>query len=322
MSMAPPKIAVCLLAYNHANIIADSIRSVLAQDFADYELILSDDCSTDDTWNVIQQLAATDARIRAVRTPRNLGMAGNSNFAVAQSKAPFIALLHHDDLYRSDLLSRWLEVLERHPEAAFAANGYAIHGQSLLRIEPYAECNDGRQLLEQYLLPIWGCAFRGTAMIRRSCWESVGGMRERFGMLADVDLWMRLAARWSVGYVAEPLITVRQERPDDYPDAYTKWSWPRMRLLYEIHGTIRDELYGRSGVRNRVRWERYRLRVSRDIAYWLAYAVAKQRWDMLATSDEIANEYELPPVRWLRESLRVGANALGASDVSGHGTRD
>ncbi len=120
------KISVCLLTYNHVDVIESSLRTILDQTITGYEVIVSDDCSTDGTWEQILALAATDARIKPVRTPHNMGMPGNANFAVAQSDRPYIALLHHDDLYRKDLLEKWAGVLDRHADAAFVFNPYGV----------------------------------------------------------------------------------------------------------------------------------------------------------------------------------------------------
>lgn len=311
-AVTTPKISVCLLAYNHAAILRETVTTILAQEFRDFELILSDDCSTDDSWSLCLQLAAADARVRAVRTPHNLGMAGNSNYAVAQARAPFIALLHHDDLYSPRLLAAWLDVIERHPDMGFVSNAYAYHHSELLHDSKFPERSDGVRMLEDRLLPRWDCPFRGTALIRRSCWDELGGMRTRFGMLADVDLWMRLAARWSVGYVREPVVTVRHAWPEEYPSAYKSWSWPRMRIAYDIHGINRLEHYGRNTLRDRLRYEVFRARVSANISFWLAYAVAKRRWDMLETSSEVDNEYELLLGKLLRRALARAAQGRRA----------
>ena len=109
-------IAVCLLTYNHAHLIESTLDSILRQTLTGYEIIVSDDCSTDNTWEILQRLAAADPRIRPIRTPRNLGMAGNANFAVAHTDRPYIALLHHDDLYRADLIEKWMGVMDLHPQ--------------------------------------------------------------------------------------------------------------------------------------------------------------------------------------------------------------
>jgi len=97
----PPRVSVCLLAYNHAALIEDSIRSALAQDETNFELTISDDCSRDNTWEILERIAKSDARVRPIRPPHNLGMAGNANFAVSQAKAPYVALLNHEPSLRA-----------------------------------------------------------------------------------------------------------------------------------------------------------------------------------------------------------------------------
>jgi glycosyltransferase involved in cell wall biosynthesis len=258
------KISVCLLTYNHVDVIESTLFSILKQTITGYELIVSDDCSTDGTWEVISRLAAEDCRIRPIRTPVNQGMAGNANFAVAQSSRPYIALLHHDDVYRQDLLEKWAGVLERHQNVAFVFNAYGSFGSRDLQSEPMpGECMDGQWLLKKHLFSRWGCVVRGTAMIRRGSWQQVEGMREQFGLLADVDLWMRLSMQWDVGYVPEPLIIVRQQRPAYYPEIYKNgvWSWERHRRLYEIHASNRLDYFNLSTIHGRLRWWEFRLRV-------------------------------------------------------------
>ena len=136
------KVSVCLLTYNHVDLVDSTIQTVLDQTVEDYEVILSDDCSTDGTWERILDLAAGNTKIRAVRTARNLGMPGNANFAVSQSQRPYIALLHHDDIYRNDLLEKWAGVLDRHPDVAFVFNRYGVYESDRI----YAEALPGEHL--------------------------------------------------------------------------------------------------------------------------------------------------------------------------------
>lgn len=300
------KISVCLLTYNHAHLIESTIASVLTQTLTDFELIISDDCSTDKTWDCILVLAATDSRIKPVRTPRNIGMAANANYAVAHSSGSYIALLHHDDIYRHDMLEKWSNSLLRFPPAAFVFNPYGVYESSYVYQETMpGECLDGMWLLNRYLLPRWGCIVRGTAMIRRSAWDQVGGMRERFGLLADVDLWMRLSMGWQVAYVAEPLITVRQRRPEDYPATYqgNAWSWTRQRLLYEIHAANRLAYLPLTTPVGQLKWWGFRCRLSLETAKWLAYAVVRKKPAMLATCQGSATPYDLWPLVLLRWAL-------------------
>jgi GT2 family glycosyltransferase len=216
-------------------------------------------------------------------------------------------LLHHDDTCEPDLLSEWFAVAQKYPNVAFVSNGYRKYHTGEVMREPLPEWNDGPELMRERLLPLFNSPFRGTALIRRSCWDAVGGMREQFGMLADVDLWMRLSARWAVGYVDKPLIVVRHERPEEYPSAYKRWSWYRLRLGHEIYGTNHREFYGRDTLHARALLLWYRVRVSFDVSYWLAYAIYKRQWEMLANSRDVASEYELFPERVLRQMLERGA---------------
>ncbi|MEK8049887.1 glycosyltransferase family A protein [Ideonella sp. DXS22W] len=301
-------ISVCLLTYNHVHLIRSTVASILEQNLPRFELIISDDCSTDGTWECILEMAARDARIRPLQPPTNQGMPGNANFAVAHSSRPYIALLHHDDIYRQDLLDLWSGVLDRHPGAAFVFNPYGVHGSKDFQREPLpGECIDGHWLLDNYLLPRWGCLIRGTAMIRRDIWNQVGGMRLQYGLLSDVDLWMRLAARWQVGYVDERIMELRQERPEDYPDAYkaTRWSWPRKRFLYEIHAQNRLDYWNLGSPVGRLKWWGFRVKLSLETAKWLSYAVVRKRPEMISESDKSATPYDLWPVRLYRSLLRA-----------------
>jgi glycosyltransferase involved in cell wall biosynthesis len=302
------QITVCLLTYNHVDLIPSTLSSILDQTVSGYEVLVSDDCSTDGTWERILSLAADDPRIRPIRTPRNLGMPGNANFAVAQSRRPYIALLHHDDLYRKDLLEKWAAVLQQYPDVAFVFNPYAVSESDF--IHEYAmpgSSIDGKWLLHKHLFAQWGCIVRGTAMIRREAWEEVGGMREEFELLADVDLWVRLAMRWRVGYVHEPVITVRQERPSYYPDIYQSlsWSWRRQRILYEIHSSNRLAFLNLKSLKGRLQWWGFRMRLNCETTKWLIYALVRKRPEIIISSRESVTRYDLWPLRFLRHILQL-----------------
>src|SRR5262245_18417474 len=106
---------------------------------------------------------------------------------------------------------------------------------------------------------------------------------------------MRLAARYDLGYVPEPLIDVRHARSEYYPETYSGLAWGRFSLHYEILGLHHENVHGRSTLRGRAHRASYRARVSVDVVKWLAYAFVKRRWDLLVSSDEVANAYEYLP---------------------------
>lgn len=312
------KISVCLLTYNHVDVIASTLESILDQTITGYEILVSDDSSTDGTWERVLEIARNDKRIRPIRTPHNMGMPGNANFAVAHSDRPYVALLHHDDIYRRDLLEKWADILERYPDAGFVFNAYddgdaeSTYGPRLDR-----ECVDGHWFFENKLITRWGCPVRGTALVRRLMWDRLGGMREQFELVADVDLWMRLSRAAQVGYVAEPLIRVRQMRPGYYPDIYTgnRWHWRRIVLAYRIYGSnISDDL-NLNTVQGKLRWWIFRARVSFQTAKMLVYAVAKGRPEIIASSAESVTDYDLWPLRVMRSMLQLGRPLMHPGDA-------
>ena len=313
------KICVVLLTYNHVEVIESTLQSILDQTITGYEVIVSDDCSTDGTWERILEIAGREPRIKAIRTPHNLSMPGNANYAVAQTTRPYIALLHHDDLYRKDLLEKWAEVLERHSNVGFVFNRYGSPDPGKHDGPAFSEeCMNGRWFLENYLLAGWGCPVRGTAMIPRAWWNRVGGMQERFNLIADVDLWMRLARQADVGYVAEPVIYVRELRPDYYPDTYTlkRFHWSRQVLLYEIHASNRLDYLALNTLKGRLRWWWFRVRLSCETTKWLTYAAVrkKRRHEILDYCLESVTPYDFPPLRVFRFLLRKLIRPLRPED--------
>jgi glycosyltransferase involved in cell wall biosynthesis len=303
------KISVCLLTYNHVDVISSTLESILTQTIDGYEVIVSDDCSTDGTWERILEMAGRDKRIRPIRTTRNLGMPGNANFAIAQSKRAYIALLHHDDIYREDLLEKWADILERYRGAGFVFNPYdQLNPERHYGPRLRQECVDGRWFLETRLFARWGCPVRGTAMIRRSSWDKVGGMREQYELIADVDLWMRLSSAYEVGYVSEPIIKVRHLRPSYYPDIYTfkeTWHWRRVTLAYEVQGANRLAMWDLRTQKAKFKWWLFRAKVSFQTTKLLVYGLVKRRRDLLASSNESVTQYDMWPLCAFRRMLQL-----------------
>jgi len=95
------KFSVCIPNFNYGNFIGETIESVLAQDF---EIVITDNCSTDNSWEVIQKYVANDSRVRAFRNKYNLGFAGNLDRVTSQAKNEFLILLSSDDIMNKGTL--------------------------------------------------------------------------------------------------------------------------------------------------------------------------------------------------------------------------
>src|SRR6185369_11714393 len=107
------KVSVCIPTYNYAAYLAETIESILAQNFADFELLIIDDNSTDDTRAVVEPYAQQDPRIRFSVNPKNLGMVQNWNHCLAQARGEYIKYVFGDDLLASpDTLGRMVGLLD------------------------------------------------------------------------------------------------------------------------------------------------------------------------------------------------------------------
>jgi glycosyltransferase involved in cell wall biosynthesis len=203
-----PEVTVLLAVNDGADYIGDAIDSVLAQTFDDFELLIVDDASNDETMNVVRSF--DDPRIRVLRNERNLGQVPSLNRGLHEARGAIVARLDHDDVSRPDRLERQVEVLRREPRVGL--------------VGAWAELVDGDDrtigvvdghiasrvdfvywtLLQYVLIPHPAAAFRRDAVI------ALGGYDETLGPAEDKDLWRKLLlAGWDARVVEEPLVRYR-----------------------------------------------------------------------------------------------------------------
>lgn len=223
-----------------------TLDCILLQTFGDFELIISDDCSSDNTEEICRSYAAKDRRIRYFRNEKNLGIPGNLNRAIQLATGLYIATLHDGDVYRPDLLERWKSALDIIPSSPFVFNDYdVIHPDGSRRI--YRMCSEqslpGFQIALHYFRTITSCVSAIT-MARSSAYASAGPFDPAFGFLADVDMWLRLARdAEQVAYVPEPLITIAP-REAHHPYRHVHWRHSFWSLgIYTKHLWFYQEKY-------------------------------------------------------------------------------
>lgn len=124
-----PVISVVMPAYNMERFVEQAIRSVIAQTFSDWELIVVDDCSNDGTWAILERLAAEDGRILTVRNEANVGAAMTRNRAFDLCRGSYVALLDSDDIWYPEKLERQME-LARKTDADIIYCSYGIVDQN------------------------------------------------------------------------------------------------------------------------------------------------------------------------------------------------
>jgi len=206
-----PRFSIAIPAHNRAAYLQDAIRSCLAQTIGDFEVVISDDCSTEDLRAVSESF--DDMRIRYSRSPARLGAAKNHQRAVSLSRGEYVVNLHSDDM----LLAQYLEVagaaLGQCPRAAAVyssvayLDGTRIHGCQRMPRVGFAD-------RQTYLDNRWLEKNRGvcptSCLFRRAAFERIGGYRIDLRFAYDWDLYMRLmTAGGGVLFVPEVLALYR-----------------------------------------------------------------------------------------------------------------
>lgn len=110
-----PRLSIGLPVYNSSAYVDESIEALLGQTFTDFELIISDNASTDETGDICRRYAARDSRIQYFRQPENIGLAPNHNFCVNKARGPLFKWAAGDDLYARDLIAKCVAALDDNP---------------------------------------------------------------------------------------------------------------------------------------------------------------------------------------------------------------
>jgi len=205
-----PTISVVMSVYNGQACVRRSIESILGQTWADFELIIVDDGSDDDTAGVLATCAAGDDRIRIVRQ-ENQGLTRALIRGCSEARANFLARQDADDVSRPRRLQFQLELLQSDPSIGFVSCATQYLGPADEPLEvirrPLDSAAATRQLLEQRQGP----PAHGSVMFRKSLYQQVGGYRPEFYFGQDSDLWLRMAERSRIAYVADVLYCWRRD---------------------------------------------------------------------------------------------------------------
>jgi glycosyltransferase involved in cell wall biosynthesis len=121
-----PRLSIGLPVYNGQDFLPQALDALLGQSYRDFELIISDNASTDGTEEICRRYAAQDDRVRYLRQPYNVGISLNHNVLVRLAQGTLFKWVGHDDLFAQGLLGRCVELLDRHPDAVLATSWTAL----------------------------------------------------------------------------------------------------------------------------------------------------------------------------------------------------
>jgi glycosyltransferase involved in cell wall biosynthesis len=160
---AVPRLSVGLPVVNGEDYLVESLEALLGQTYGDFELILSDNASTDGTTDICQHYAKQDLRIRYFRQPRNIGCSPNHNFVIQEARAELFKMASHDDLYARDLLKRCVDALDEFPQFVLAHSWSALIDSSgtITNFVQYPVATDAR---ERRIVFVACCSTAGETM--------------------------------------------------------------------------------------------------------------------------------------------------------------
>ena len=200
-----PKISVVMSVYNGEQHIRESIESILNQTFTDFEFIIVNDGSTDNSPEIIKSY--DDARTRIINNEKNIGLTKSLNKAIKQTRGEYIARQDADDISLPNRLELQLEFLEKHLDVALLGTGIYVINENGDEIEKrIMHPNPKKSLLK-------GNRFiHGSVMFRKSVIDELGAYNETLKYSQDYELWLRMSKKYKMRNLTSPLYKLRMHR--------------------------------------------------------------------------------------------------------------
>jgi hypothetical protein len=191
--------------YNGEQFLEEAVESIQRQTFADWELVAIDDGSQDSSRSVLRRFAAADPRIRVIENETNGGISAALNSGWQEARGAYIARLDADDVALPERLARQVDVLNAHPSVAVVGSAAILIDLEGRRLS-IAQVPTSNRAIKR-ILPRRNCFNHPSVTLRRTALEAVGGYR--FDHVEDYDLWLRLAERFGLANLSDPMILYR-----------------------------------------------------------------------------------------------------------------
>ena len=198
------KVTVIIPTHNRAEFLRHAISSVLEQSFQDFEIIVVDDASSDNTAEVVTRFH--DERIKFIRHVNRRGGSAARNTGIVNAKCDYIAFLDDDDEWFPEKLARQMEVLLASPPGVGCIyTGYVI-------VDKYNEKTNGQMIpskkgdLSKDLLISNCIGGTSSVLLRKECFDKIGLFDENLPSFQDYDLWIRISRKFHFDYIKEPLL--------------------------------------------------------------------------------------------------------------------
>ena len=202
-----PKVSVVIPTCNRAAFLRAAIESVLSQTFQDFEIIVIDDASRDETPEMVRALG--DGRIRYLRHESRKGQGATRNAGIREARGDYVALLDDDDEWLPEKLRRQVALLERAPaKLGLIYTGFFKVDASSKRVLSEVRPQQRGEVFDALARGNW-IGTCSTVLLRRICFDRAGYFDEDLASGADYDMWVRVARHFQVDCIEEPLVLYR-----------------------------------------------------------------------------------------------------------------
>jgi glycosyltransferase involved in cell wall biosynthesis len=222
-----PRVTVIIPTYNRSELLVKAVSSVLDQSFGDFELLVIDDCSPDDTRSKIEGIG--DSRVAYFRNPENKGVSGSRNFGIERSRGEFIAFLDDDDEWLPGKLEKQVKVLDESPSNVGLVYTGTLSvdlttGELIETTIPRYKGNVLNDLAFLNFIPT------SSVLARRECFTRIGLFDENLSYGEDFDLWIRISTEFLIDYIQDPLV-IHKDHPQTTTANYKKVAVNVKRIL-------------------------------------------------------------------------------------------
>jgi glycosyltransferase involved in cell wall biosynthesis len=235
-----PVVSVIIPSYNHEEFIGDCINSVLSQTYQDFEIIITDDDSKDNSVELIKQF--NDKRIKLYLHNKNKGASVAANNCLAHSSGKYIAMLSSDDIWYPEKLKLQVDYLDSNPNISSVfgkaewidGSGKPITDPNFPYMNVFEVENRSRFLWLRHFFYHGNCLCHPCSLIRKECLNFVGGYNPAFANLPDFDLWIRLCLNYDIHVMDKKLIQFRRLADEANASGDTSASRNRNRFEWKM----------------------------------------------------------------------------------------
>lgn len=237
-----PRISVIIPTYNYAHFLDDAIRSVLTQTYTDYEIIIVDNASTDNTDEVVGRYLS-DSRIRYYKHAKNIGLVANWNSGLDYSRGEFVKILCADDKFRPTILEKYIALMDQYPALSMVACNKKVFGEYNYEVNlTLSGYQVGRDINLHMLYGHQGVGEPTSVMFRRREMEKIGHFTDTYEQYVDLEYWVKLLSMGDCYLLPEILVDIRFH-PGTVSNQVKRKKYQRCFEEYQIRKDVQQHVF-------------------------------------------------------------------------------